>query len=299
VGASVGATPLVDKAYLKRRRGKNRSGFRWYVRINVPNDLREILCKRTIERALNTSDHKEAQRLKHAVLAEIFEDFERAKRRMLTSADIEHEAQRYLRDWLESIQKRPGTIFETATDSDGDDLGPGGDGILWTLQEALDEENWPDNIEREAGEIVRRYGATLTDAQRTELHRTLLVAQIEALSRTLSIHKGQVPEPLSVLNARAVDPFTATVQPRAQLAPKQGKAIRVSEAAKAYIADRNRDRSTAWTGQTLNQAQTRPCAYLRSLHAMPPLTRSRGPTWRRRVFLLGCGRLKNRWSTSG
>src|SRR5580692_9397148 len=75
----MGAIPLADNAYLKRRRGKRHSGFRWYVRVSVPTDIHEIIRKQTIERALNTSDIKEARKLKLTVLAEIFESFERAR----------------------------------------------------------------------------------------------------------------------------------------------------------------------------------------------------------------------------
>ena len=69
----MGAIPLADNAYLKRRCGRGRSGYRWYVRVPVPLDLQELLRKRTIEHSLNTSDLIEARKLKHSVLAEIFE----------------------------------------------------------------------------------------------------------------------------------------------------------------------------------------------------------------------------------
>jgi len=108
---------------------------------------------------------------------------------------------------------------------------------------------------READKVARQYGATLTEAQRGELCHALQLAEIEALSRALSIHKGAVPEPISVLNARAVDPLTAAVAPRPLLAPRQGKGIRVNEATDAYFADRNRQRRSAWTGQTVNQSR--------------------------------------------
>lgn len=84
----MGHLNLADNAYLKRRRGKRRSGYRWYVRVGVPTDLRNTLRVKTIERAL-----KEAQRLRRGVLTEIFADFERARWRVITSADIEQEAQ--------------------------------------------------------------------------------------------------------------------------------------------------------------------------------------------------------------
>src|SRR6202021_2032008 len=66
---------------------------------------------------------------------------------------------------------------------------------------------------------------------------------------------GTVPEPITVLNARAVDRLTAAVRARPLLAPKKGKGIRVGEATDAYFADRNRQRRSALTGQTVNQSR--------------------------------------------
>lgn len=252
----VGQDPLADTAYLKRRRGKDRSGYRWYARVNVPSDVSEILRKRTIERCLHTSDFKEAQQRKHAVLAEIFESFERARRHRITSADIEHEAQRHLKEWLDFITKRPDDAFKVLQDGFGNELGLAGDDALLELSAALGNEDWPHTVLAEAESVARSYGVELTAAQHRELCRALLLAEIEALSRAIAIHKGQVPEPVSVLNARAVDPLTAVVRPRLRLAPRQGKGIRVSEAAEAYIAHRNRERRGAWTGQTNGQART-------------------------------------------
>jgi integrase len=245
----VGHIPLADTAYLKRRCGKGRSGDSFYVRVRVPADLRDVYGKKEIGRSLHTSDPKEAKRRKHAVVAEIFADFERARLGRLTSADIEDEAQRYLRERLEAIQTDPGDAFKDS------DQGVLAEYVLTDHYEALREGDWFGYKEM-AGAIARRYGTTLTHEQESELCRALLKADTEALARGLAIHNGQVPEPVSALNARSVDPITATPLPRTRIAPRQGKGPRVSEAASAYIAERNRQRRTAWTGQTLNQAQT-------------------------------------------
>ena len=61
----MGTTSLADNAYLKTRRGKRRSGERWYVRVPVPPDLQEILRKLTIERSLDTTDKAEARKLSY------------------------------------------------------------------------------------------------------------------------------------------------------------------------------------------------------------------------------------------
>jgi len=249
----MGATALADNAYLKRR--SSRKSNLWYVRVPVPKDLQEILRKRTIERPLKTSDINEARRRKHPVLMEILEGFERARGRRITSADIEHEAQRFLRERLEQIAMRSDDTFTMLTDVNGNDLELAGDSVLATLREELEQEDWSSSAVREADKIARQYGVTPIKSQRDELCRALQLAEIEALSRALSIHKGGVPEPISVLNARAVDPLTAIVSPRALLAPRQGEGVRVSEAAKSYFADRNRQRSSALTGQTTNQSR--------------------------------------------
>jgi hypothetical protein len=251
----MGHIPLADMAYLKRRRGKRRSGYRWYVRIVVPKDLQELLGK-AIERALNTSDLKEAQRRKHTVVDEILTGFERARQHKITSADIEHEAQRYLRERLAAIQKHPGQTFEGGKDYIDRELPTGGDLALLELRQLLEDEEWPVGVEREANKIGKRYGTALSEAQQQELCFALLRAEIQAVSRALAAHNGEIPEPESIMNARAMDPITGEVQPPRHLSPRTGKSLRIKEAAAAYIADRNRQRRSAWTEQTLSQAET-------------------------------------------
>ncbi len=104
-----------------------RSGGRWYVRMPVPRDLQEVLRKRTIEEALNTGDLTKARRRKHAVVAEIFAAFERARLGRITSADIEQEAQRYLREQLQEILDRPSDTFTAQQDEFGGELPSGGE----------------------------------------------------------------------------------------------------------------------------------------------------------------------------
>jgi len=151
----LGAIPLADNAYLKRRCGRRRSGYRWYVRVPVPLDLQELFRKRTIEHSLNTSDLDEARRLKHSVLADIFASFERARGQRITSADIEHEAQRYLRERLEQIANRTDDTFTMLTDANGADLELAGDSALATLREELEQEDWS---ARRCGKLIRSPG---------------------------------------------------------------------------------------------------------------------------------------------
>lgn len=101
--------PLPDRAYLRQRKGKRRSGDQFYVRVAVPKDLRRQIGKSVIERSLGTTVLSEAKALRHKELALIQEQFERARkegetaaererRKTMTSADIEREAQRYLQE---------------------------------------------------------------------------------------------------------------------------------------------------------------------------------------------------------
>ena len=252
----MGHIPLADMAYLKRRRGKGRSGYRWYVRMVVPADLQELLGKKTIEHALNTSDLKEAQRRKHAVVDEILTRFERARLHKITSADIQHEAKCYLRKRLAAIQERPGNTFEAIPDYMGREMPTYGELALLELYQLAEDEDWPVSVEREANRIAKQYGTTLTDAQQQELCVVLLRAEIQAVSRAVAAYNGEIPEPETILNPRAMDPITGEVQLPSRLSPRKGKGLRIKEAAAAYIADRNRQRGSAWTAQTLGQAET-------------------------------------------
>ena len=110
-----------------------------------------------------------------------------------TSADIEHEAATFfLRERLEQIAKQPDDAFTMLTDSHGNDLELAGDSALGTLREELEQEDWSASVTQEADRITREYGVTPTQTQREELCRALQLAEIEALSRVLSIHNGTV-----------------------------------------------------------------------------------------------------------
>ena len=62
-----------DNKYLRQRRGQ------WLVQVAVPKDLRDHFKRRYVERHLSTSSQAEAQRRKHAVVAEIFSKFDRIR----------------------------------------------------------------------------------------------------------------------------------------------------------------------------------------------------------------------------
>ena len=250
---------MPDTRHLKRRTGARRSGQRWYVQVAVPKELQAKLGHKTIERALKTSDLREARRQRWAVLAEIEETFKRAREvRGLTSVEIEAAAQRHMRETLKAIRRDPGDFFEPVP---GDvDHGLIGEGLLGDMQYDLSEGDYS-RVEKAADEIVSRAGASLSDEQKDELGRALLRADIEALRATLALHRGEEPNRPRVLNARAIDPVTLERPSPSRVIPRHGEAPPISEAAERYFADQMRDPSARWTRQTEVQYPPRPaCA---------------------------------------
>lgn len=251
----MGRIPVADTAYLKRRRGKKRSGYRWYVCVPVPVDLQSIFRKRTIERALHTADFESAKKLKHPILTEIFADFDRARLQRITSADIEAEAQRYVRERIAELRVNPGDTFAHNADDDGHDYGPGALPYLDELAQGLADGEWEPRIKSEAASVARSYGAALGSEQLSELCYALQIGEIEAVQRALSIEEGVAPQPLGIIDVRAVDPITGAVAQPVRPTPKQGGGIRVREAGEAYVAEKSRRQRGAWTAQTRSQAE--------------------------------------------
>lgn len=259
--------PLPDRAYLRQRKGKRRSGNRFYVRVAVPKDLREPMGKNVIERSLGTTVLSEAKALRHKELALIQEKFEharqeaemaaeRARRKSITSADIELEAQRYLHDRIAAIQANPGDAFEEVVDDREVEYGLAAYPRLDELAEGLKTEEWDFLVQLEANRIVERYHVVLEDesAQKQELCRALQLAEYEALSRLVKLHEGQPIEPVGVLNTIAVNPVTGTIPLPLSLPAKSGTGIRVKDAAAALIASHSPPNEDPWTKQTCNQA---------------------------------------------
>lgn len=253
----MGRIPVADTAYLKRRRGKGRSGYRWYVCVPVPVDLQPLFRKRAIERALHTADFESAKKLKHPILTEIFASFDRARLQRITSADIEAEAQRYVNERIAELRANPGDTFAHDADESGQDYGPGALPYLDELAEGLADGEWEPRIRNEAARVARSYGATLSAEQSNELCRALQVAEIEAVQRILSIEEGVAPQPLGIINAKAANPVTGAIPQPARPTPKQasGNGIKVREAAEAFIAEKCGRQRNAWTAQTTSQAR--------------------------------------------
>lgn len=257
--------PLPDRAYLRRRIGKRRSGNQFYVRVAVPKHLRSQIGKSVIERSLGTTMLSEAKALRHKELALIQEQFEQARqeaetaaererRKTITSADIEFEAQRYLQDRLAAIQAKPGDAFEEVVDDREVEHGLAAYPRLDELAEGMKTEEWDFLVEHEADRIAERYHVVFSAEQRRELCRTLQVAEHEALSRLVKIHEGLPVEPVGTLNATAANPLTGAIPEPLALPPRNGKGIRVSEAARAFIASHMPPNEEPWTKQTSNQA---------------------------------------------
>ena len=207
----MGATALADNAFLKRRCGKRRSGHRWYVRVPVPKDLQDTLGKLCIERALGTSDIVVARQRKHAVIADIVEGFERVRHGALTSGDIEQEAHLFLQDQFNALKSRSETLCTPDEGARGDAVLPAAELALFELYEMQENGDWPPVVEQAADRIATKYGVKLGPTQREELCQALHHAEIEAHTRVLGAYRGELLEPVSVLNARAIDPITAKV----------------------------------------------------------------------------------------
>jgi hypothetical protein len=93
---------MPDTRYLRRRVGKRRSGDRWYVRVPVPKNLRGRFGElEAVERGLGTGDLREAQRRRHAIVAEILELFDRTRDSRPEDAVAEELAQAYA-TWRET-----------------------------------------------------------------------------------------------------------------------------------------------------------------------------------------------------
>jgi len=105
---------MAEPQYLKRRVGKGRSGDRLYVCVPIPKSVQEQFGgRKTLERALKTSDPREAWRRKHTVVAEFLDRIERARLGAdgLSSLDIEQVAQRRFEELMVAIDRKPMDTF--------------------------------------------------------------------------------------------------------------------------------------------------------------------------------------------
>jgi integrase len=171
--------------YLKRRRGKDRSGERWYLQLPVPKDLRHHFgC--TIERALNTSDPRVARIRRDAILPDVRAMFDRARAEPTLDEVIpaarRAELARAHAEWSELIADRGVANAREVL------------GVL------LGEEYISDDVEcvatpseawqRRARRVLLHHGLAPTDEAIERIAETLLEAHIEGAELAL---EGRAP----------------------------------------------------------------------------------------------------------
>ena len=106
---------MAEPQYLKRRVGKGRSGDRLYVCVPISQKAcrEQFGGRKTLERALKTSDPCEARRRKHTVVAEFLDRIERARLEGdgPSSFDIEQVAQCRYQELMVAIDRKPMDTF--------------------------------------------------------------------------------------------------------------------------------------------------------------------------------------------
>ena len=91
-----------DLKYLRQKRG------RWLVQVSIPTSLRSHFQKSNFEKYLGTSSLAEAQRRKHAVVAEIFDKLDRARlKRPLTKTELEGLENEKVAEWYKFLLDDP------------------------------------------------------------------------------------------------------------------------------------------------------------------------------------------------
>lgn len=224
-----------DTRYLKRRVGKRRSGDRWYVRVPVPKDLQGRFGRLTaIEKGLGTGDLREAQRRRHAVVAEILDLFDRARDSRPEDA-VADELVRAHAVWRQIYLAR------------------GRSAVREGVQNLLDAEYMQvsdheyirtpgDQWHERAGEALQRCG--VEPAPEMVAHsETLLEAHVDAAEAVLEGREPPVPAPggrREAVRARAT----------------AHDALKVWEAGERYLAERTRDANASLSQQTAAQAST-------------------------------------------
>ena len=249
---------MVDTRHLKRRVGEGRSRQRWHVRLRIPADLRGRFGRlEFIERGLNTGDLREAQRRRHAVVAEILEQFEQA-RQTRTLPEI-------VADARQAELRRAWPIWRSVVLDHGDDVAQEAFVDLMDAEfvQVLDHEHIPspsDDWRRRARQALQRLGAEQTTEAIEQTATALLEAYIDAAA--MAIDGRELPEVARKRPLRANgEAFTAT--------------------AERYIADRQRDPAAKWRNQTA--AAVRATARLFADHVedvpLPAITRQHASTF--------------------
>ena len=251
----MGHRPLIGDSYLKPRGGKNRSGKSWYVRVMVPKGLRHVFGKNVIEEALHTTDFEKAKRLRNLKVVEIFDRFRRAELGRMTSADIQEEAENYRRKRFTELWEKPGDLLQVAVQHNEEIEVLRAEMAASLLYEAMIEENWLPDIQKQAKKIADSNGAVLDSEQTRELCLAITHAEIDVMERLVAAHCGRVPPPKPILNPKAFDVLTGEPLQGTRLAPMKGVSIRVRQATKEFLDASYTGRSQGWTEQTRRQTK--------------------------------------------
>jgi integrase len=261
---------MPDTRYLKLRRGS-----RWSIQVKVPVDLRKKVGKPTIERALGTSDLREAQRLRWQHLAEIHDKFERLRdQRTLAPNEIEREAQRVYRRLLEDAEtaRQQGKAIADAPTNlvavSGEPAWPtrelaGLDLHKMDLADSLhDHENWMSDVENDAQRIIENVGADIPEESDSwnDLCRALTHARLEAFRAIIAQREGMLYVPPAGPFHRGLFPWQLVTPATSPSVRPRGPAtlastIVFSDAAERFLESRQRDPSASWTQQTRLQAE--------------------------------------------
>lgn len=227
------------------QRGKDRDRRLWYVRYPVPNDLQDRFGKRLI-RPLKTTDIKEAKKKRHAVIAELESMFVAARAGSLTLTVIEQEASALYDARLALYAAKPDSFF-----NDGDGIPSEADGGLLALSDWA-EHGVPEMGMTEAANAILLSRGLAMDAQgRSELCKALYNAETYALRQAMTVRDGIIPERPAFFSTKSLDRVTFKVITPARPAPRKGKAPKISEAGKGYIAENTRDPAASWAPKTV------------------------------------------------
>ncbi len=220
---------MSDMRYLRKRRG------RWLVQVAVPKDLRDRFGKANVECYLGTSSEAEAKRLKHAAVADILASFERASDGgPIRPDELKSQAEAELRraydalaaDFLNAHGRLPGLAREVAEDA-SDLIGASFDTNRLLGKPTTEY----------AEEVLDRIGAEKSEESVAALTQAVLKAQAAAIAM---LQRGIEPPSLKGQLVRR---------------NRHGTAPKISEAANAFIAERQRDKTARLTAQTANQMQ--------------------------------------------
>ena len=220
---------MSDMRYLRKRRG------RWLVQVAVPKDLRDRFGKANIERYLGTSSEAEAKRLKHAAVADILASFERASDGgPIRPDELKSQAEAELRraydtlaaDFLDTHDRLPDLAREVAEDA-ADLIGASFETNRFLGKPTTEY----------AEEVIDRIGAEKSEASVAALSQAILKAQAAAIA----------------MLQRGIEP--PSVKGQLVRRNRHGTAPKISEAANAFIAERQRDKTARLTAQTANQMQ--------------------------------------------